>query len=41
MKPAADDVRCYKLSKRGLRQRIGKAVLPDGVIWTGLPSGTV
>ena len=41
MNPAADDVRCYKLSKRGLRQRIGKAVLPDGVIWTGLPSGTV
>jgi CRISPR-associated protein Cas2 len=34
-----DDVRCYQLPSRGLKDRLGKAVLPEGIQWTGLPAG--
>lgn len=35
----ADDVRCYPLPSRGLQTRIGRASLPEGIQWTGLPAG--
>lgn len=34
-----DDVRCYPLPSRGLQARIGRATLPEGIQWTGLPAG--
>ena len=34
----ADDVRCYALPGRGFQARIGRASLPLGVTWTGLPA---
>ena len=39
--PKEDDLRCYPLPSRGLQLRLGKASLPEGIIWTGLPSGAV
>lgn len=33
-----DDVRCYALPRRGLQRRIGRASLPEGIQWTGLPA---
>lgn len=33
-----DDVRCYPLPARGLQCRIGRASLPEGIQWTGLPA---
>jgi len=33
-----DDVRCYPLPGRGFQARIGRASLPAGVTWTGLPA---
>lgn len=33
-----DDVRCYALPLRGRQQRIGRASLPEGIQWTGLPA---
>ncbi|MDR2677821.1 MAG: CRISPR-associated endonuclease Cas2 [Zoogloeaceae bacterium] len=36
-----DDVRCYPLPQRGLQERIGRATLPDGIQWTGLPASLV
>ena len=33
-----DDVRCYPLPSRGLQERIGRATLPEGIQWTGLPA---
>lgn len=33
-----DDVRCYPLPARGLQMRLGKLVLPEGILWTGLPA---
>lgn len=33
-----DDVRCYPLPSRGFQTRVGRASLPDGVHWTGLPA---
>lgn len=33
-----DDLRCYPLPTRGLQERIGRATLPDGINWTGLPA---
>ncbi|MGB4911281.1 MAG: CRISPR-associated endonuclease Cas2 [Candidatus Dechloromonas phosphoritropha] len=33
-----DDVRCYPLPSRGLQERIGRATLPAGIHWTGLPA---
>jgi CRISPR/Cas system-associated endoribonuclease Cas2 len=38
MDKRTDDVRCYPLPARGLKERIGKATLPEGIQWTGLPS---
>ncbi len=35
---AADDVRFYPLPVRGLQGRVGRASLPDGIVWTGLPA---
>jgi CRISPR-associated protein Cas2 len=37
--PKEDDLRCYPLPARGIRFRLGKPVLPEGIVWTGLPSG--
>lgn len=34
----ADDVRCYPLPARGFQGRIGRASLPPGIQWTGLPA---
>ena len=39
--PKEDDLRCYPLPSRGLQFRMGKASLPQGIVWTGLPSGSV
>ncbi len=36
--PRADDVRCYALPARGFQGRIGRASLPTGILWTGLPA---
>lgn len=36
--PKTDDVRCYPLPSRGLQERIGRATLPEGIQWTGLPT---
>lgn len=36
--PRTDDVRCYTLPARGHQERIGRATLPTGIQWTGLPS---
>lgn len=36
--PKTDDVRCYALPTRGYQERIGKATLPAGIHWTGLPA---
>ena len=33
-----DDVRCYPLPVRGLQLRIGRVCLPEGIVWTGLPT---
>ena len=38
IKPGEDDVRCYPLPSRGFQNRIGRANLPAGIHWTGLPS---
>ena len=35
---AVDDVRCYPLPARGFQARIGRAALPAGIQWTGLPT---
>lgn len=37
--PKDDDVRCYPLPGRGYQARIGRASLPAGITWTGLPAG--
>lgn len=37
--PDTDDLRCYPLPARGLQERIGKATLPAGIHWSGLPAG--
>lgn len=36
--PTSDDVRCYPLPRRGLQERIGRATLPEGIQWSGLPT---
>ena len=38
IKASADDVRCYPLPARGFQARIGRAGLPAGIQWTGLPA---
>ncbi len=32
-----DDIRAYPLPQRGLRLWQGKALLPEGIYWSGLP----
>lgn len=32
-----DDLRCYPLPKNGLRKRLGRPTLPEGIIYTDLP----
>ncbi|MBI5658570.1 MAG: CRISPR-associated endonuclease Cas2 [Nitrosomonadales bacterium] len=32
-----DDLRAYPLPARGLKARIGKPALPEGIQWSGLP----
>ncbi len=36
-----DDLRIYPLPSRGLQWQIGKAIFPEGIIWTGLPTGFI
>ncbi len=38
IKPLEDDVRCYALPARGFQGRVGRASLPAGIVWTGLPA---
>lgn len=38
IKAGEDDVRCYPLPARGFQSRIGRASLPEGLQWTGLPA---
>lgn len=33
-----DDLRAYPLPKRGFKARLGKAALPEGIQWSGLPA---
>ncbi|MDE2389233.1 MAG: CRISPR-associated endonuclease Cas2 [Betaproteobacteria bacterium] len=33
-----DDLRVYPLPGRGLKARIGRPVLPEGIQWSGLPA---
>jgi CRISPR-associated endonuclease Cas2 len=35
--PREDDLRAYPLPKRGFKARLGKAALPEGIQWSGLP----
>ena len=35
--PKIDDLRAYPLPARGLKVRLGKPVLPDGILLGGLP----
>ena len=39
--PKEDDLRCYPLPLRGIQHRIGKACLPAGIHWTGLPDSKI
>lgn len=34
-----DDFRQYPLPKRGVRERLGRSVLPTGITWGALPAG--
>jgi len=36
--PQQDDLRAYPLPKRGFKARLGKAALPEGIQWSGLPA---
>lgn len=38
MHTGQDDIRAYPLAIRGVRWTIGKPVLPQGILWAGLPS---
>lgn len=38
IKSGEDDVRCYALPSRGYQNRVGRAGLPAGLQWTGLPA---
>lgn len=37
MDPREDDIRAYPLPERGYRMCFGKATLPEGIYWGGLP----
>ncbi|GHU27445.1 CRISPR-associated endoribonuclease Cas2 2 [Betaproteobacteria bacterium] len=32
-----DDLRAYPLPQRGLKARVGRPVLPEGILWGALP----
>ena len=34
-----DDLRLYAMPGRGLKLRLGQAVLPQGITWSALPAG--
>jgi len=36
--PKEDDLRCYPLPARGLRQRMGPPTFPEGIIYTPMPA---
>jgi CRISPR-associated endonuclease Cas2 len=36
--PKTDDLRCYPLPQRGLKIRLGRATLPAGIYYTGMPN---
>ncbi len=36
--PDEDDLRAYPLPARGFKARLGKASLPEGIQWSGLPA---
>lgn len=38
IKDSEDDVRCHTLPARGFQGRVGRASLPTGIQWTGLPA---
>ncbi|MEF8703566.1 MAG: CRISPR-associated endonuclease Cas2 [Candidatus Accumulibacter sp. UW26] len=38
LRPREDDVRCYPLPARGFQGRVGRASMPAGILWTGLPA---
>ncbi|HLA34216.1 MAG TPA: CRISPR-associated endonuclease Cas2 [Rhodocyclaceae bacterium] len=33
-----DDLRAYPLPSRGLKARLGKPALPEGIQWSGMPT---
>ena len=35
--PGQDDLRAYPLPKRGLKARLGRPALPEGIQWSGMP----
>lgn len=35
--PKADDLRAYPLPSRGLKARLGRPALPEGILFGGLP----
>lgn len=35
--PKTDDLRAYPLPARGLKARLGKSALPEGILFGGLP----
>jgi CRISPR/Cas system-associated endoribonuclease Cas2 len=39
--PREDDLRCYQLPVRGRQYRLGRASLPEGIVWTGLPESAL
>lgn len=34
----SDDLRCYPLPSRGLKTRLGRATLPEGIVYSELPA---
>lgn len=38
MDPKEDDVRAYPLPARGLKARLGRPALPEGIQWSGMPT---
>jgi CRISPR-associated protein Cas2 len=36
--PKEDDLRTYPLPARGLKVRMGRPTLPEGILWSSLPA---
>ena len=36
--PGQDDLRAYPLPARGLKVRMGRPTLPEGILWSSLPA---